>query len=228
MHGKRLNIVPSALLLLVPLAAPAIGPDSHTTGTLALGDVFDSRPGTAQFQMAPAVPDPAGTVLLIPDTAAWRVPAPTPTPVPTPRPFDIPAVEAIVLRLSDRLTVTRNVPGLQSRGQQMQGVGFDNAEIVLQTPYTRLRTEYRIIPAGGGEPFIILHGPGARETIQIPAGRYTFQRRVWRIEEPKVVYTETWREQVLQGATRWEFTADSSGEQPLTTLLRETKSDSRK
>jgi len=214
---------------LACLAASVPAQDAPTTSGLRLGDVFVTGPGRGGFVVAAPRFDPAGPVLLIPDTSAWRLP-PTPVP-PTPAPTPDPAVLAMmpsVPRLvfgADADSGKMGRTALRPRGQTMQPPAPGHAVLTFKTGFNQVRSEF-CLHAGSEisenrEPWLkFLHGPGTIESFAVPEGTYVLERRLWRIDMPGVVIREFYSPQSLVSRGLYEFETGDNDEADILAGLR--------
>lgn len=198
-----------------------------TTGTLRLADLFDAPPPQGEtWRAAELRPDPAGAVLAIPDLSAWRLPPPTPTPTPAPV-GELPPVLEEIPRLSVLPNPERSLfasiaePAFEFRGVDITRSHPGEAEVTIETPFTQLRVEYRLVAAQEGhQPLIFFHGPRSGETFRLPAGRWHLEWRAWRREEPLAVVERRHAPQDLVATGRYRFTAPGEEEASLMAELR--------
>lgn len=210
------------LALVLLLATPSAG----TTGTLRLGDLFDAPPRREEpYHGTRLSPDRAGAVLAVPDLSSWRLPPSEPTPTPEP-PRELPPGIGELPRLSVLPNPERSLfasisePAFDFRGVDFTGAHPGQAEVTIETPFSQLRVEYRLVPADGGEPLVFFHGPLSGESFRVRSGQWHLEWRAWRREEPLAVVERRYPAQELISTGRYRFEAPGGEEDSLLRELR--------
>ncbi len=205
---KRTSFLFSLFCLVLPAVVLSQTPSSPT---LELGDIFEARPGSSSAQLiGPGRFDPGGPLIVIPDTSAWRLP-PQPaeetepeTPVPP-----LPRLPLLITTTErDRARMDR--PAFTFRGTTIDPALAQSSLVQIETPYSHLRTEYRLKSEETGADWVFYHGPESMESFQVEPGRYRLRRRVWRVDYPEVVHEEVYEIQRFVPRGRYEFLAEKA------------------
>lgn len=233
--GKRRGAYAAAIgavmfvFALIPPHSSAAGDDSSTTGTLLLRDLFDTRPGPSGFIPGAARYDPAGPVIVIPDTSSWRLPPATPRPTPSPTPnlperADIPRLPLLITQPREAQTSIAQ-SAFKYRGQRMSIAPTNYSVVQVDTEFSQLRTEYRLTGVSSDdEPInsglVFLHAPGTSERFEVPSGRYRLERKIWRADSPAKARVEVYAAQELAPNGLYIYTAARESEADLVISLR--------
>ncbi|MCC5877887.1 MAG: hypothetical protein JJU11_16840 [Candidatus Sumerlaeia bacterium] len=209
------------LLFLLPISAAA----SPTTGTLRLGDLFTASVVAEPWRGGDLSFDPGGAVVLVPDASAWRLPPPTPTPTPEPVWTPPPGVElprfSILPNPELSFHVSLRQPAFEFRGLEFTRSFPGQAEVTIESAFTHLRVEYRLIPDGREEEaLVLLHGPRSADKFRVPMGNWHLEWRAWRQEEPLHVIHRVYTSQQFVSTGQYLFQAPSGEETGLLLELR--------
>lgn len=224
-RGGFIRLLCSMILLPVPMAIVA----APTTGTLRLGDLFTAPVAAEPWRGGELSLDPAGAVVLVPDSSSWRLPPPTPTPTPEPVWTPPPGVElprfSILPNPELSFHASLRQPAFEFRGLEFTSSFPGEAQVTIETGFTHLRVEYRLTPGGREEDAIVLlHGPRSADTFRVPEGDWHFEWRAWRREEPLHVIHREYTAQRFISTGQYLFEAPSGDETGMLLELRRASS----
>lgn len=222
----RLNV----LIIAYMLSALSAVAQENTTPTLRLADVFDIKPDwRSGYVSSGGEYDRSGPVLLVPDTAAWRLPSgPPPSRQNQPKAPELSGLARLPMLMPgavfDRSEIDR--PAFEFRGVTLKVDSAELAQVRIATPYNLLRCEYEIRRRHSetGAPEIIytfFHGPGTEEQFLIPAGEYWLERRIWRPDIGDAVIEESYTRQNIVPRGIYEFLGGTKPEPDILRDLRE-------
>lgn len=200
----------SLFLLVFPPLARA---EADTSGTLRLGDLFQS---TGPAPVSRRVPGTrlGRSMIVVPDTSTWKIPPATPEAAPTLPFFEgMSNIPKIPMLIQERDRHDRHATEAAFRaGGRVPGeeLAPGMALLSVENSFERLRSEYRLIPvtetgAPPREPLVVLQAPGSSDRFAIPEGLWRVERDLWLDGDLLHKAREFYPEQRFVSRTRYEF-----------------------